>query len=113
MSDSKPPPSAPVRPFSLRAEDFLDGAPEKLKEEAKRESSPAVEGADGEAAAAMETPPPPSYRGPDVAPGSAAGRASTQSRRPVPPLPERKAPKEEHTILMAVPPPAQENDGKS
>lgn len=113
MSKSSDPP--PSRPFSFQAKDFLEGAPQKLLDDAKAVRSKDEARNLKESA---ESPPPPSFGRPNFAPVGSAGKRKEEhtilmaapppaQEVVLPPLekPERK---EEHTILMAVPPPAQE-----
>ncbi len=84
------------RPFSFRPQDF--GAPERAAPGGEQ----AAHGSERE-----ETPF--SQREPDTAPKASAGRASTQASRAD--QVNEFEPKKDQTILMAVPPPAQENKG--
>ncbi len=95
-ADPKPP-----RPFSLRPQDF--GAPSE---------SPRTESTQTLGKEAQEKQEPSSERrSTHEGPKACAGRASTQSQRLGVPPEGDEAPSEDHTILMAVPPPAQENKG--
>lgn len=106
MSDSpkSPQPRAPSasRPFSFRPQDF--GAPEPVKRTEPAER--AAEGGDDAGAA------PASTRQPDAAPKGGVGLVKTHARLQAEADAHKVARKEEHTILMAVPPPAQVNKGE-
>lgn len=108
MSQSPKPP-APSRPFSFQAKDFLKDAPQELRDASTATSPDAPPPPEAEES---DSEPPSSFRRPDAAPEGSAGQASTHSRRMVNLAAEKPKHKVvDHTILMAVPPPAQENDG--
>lgn len=108
MSDH-PPCSKVLRPFSLRPEDLLEG---DEKQKFERERADAKKRAK-EGLPRAPASPPPRFEDEGEPPAS-VGRASTHSRRSTINDEDPKSTaqlKEEHTILMTVPPPAQENTG--